>query len=35
MFNGSLTAEQWLNLSFVYIGTQGAIDAILTLRNKK
>jgi len=32
---GKISGEQWINLSMIYIGTQGVIDAIIKLRNNK
>jgi hypothetical protein len=32
LFSGTLTSSDWVIISAVYIGTQGAIDAIAKLR---
>ena len=32
IFQEKLTGEQWVNLSLMYIGTQGVIDIITRLR---
>lgn len=32
-FSGKLTGDQFVNVAIMYIGTQGAIDAIRSLRN--
>ena len=32
IFQAKLTGEQWINLSLMYIGTQGLIDLIIKLR---
>ena len=29
---GTLAGDQWINLAMMYIGTQGAIDAVIKLR---
>ncbi len=34
-FSDKLTGEQFVNVAMVYIGTQGAIDAVRALRNFK
>tara|TARA_R110000744_G_scaffold148412_1_gene261473 strand:+ start:9 stop:191 length:183 start_codon:yes stop_codon:yes gene_type:complete len=33
LFSGTLTSSDWVIIAAVYIGTQGAIDAIAKLRN--
>lgn len=30
--SGSIQGSEWVNIAIVYIGTQGAIDAIVRLR---
>ena len=35
LFAGTLTSSDFVNISMVYIGTQGAIDAIKMLRSKQ
>lgn len=35
LFSGTLTSADFVNISVVYIGTQGAIDAIKQLRGNK
>ena len=32
MFSGDLTSSDFVNISIVYLGTQGAIDAIVRIR---
>jgi len=32
-FSSKLTGDQFVNVAIMYIGTQGAIDAIRSLRN--
>lgn len=32
LYLGKLDGNQWVNLSMIYIGTQGVIDAITKLR---
>lgn len=32
LFSGTLTSADFVNIAVVYIGTQGAIDAIVRLR---
>lgn len=34
-FSDKLTGEQFVNVAIMYIGTQGAIDAVRALRNYK
>jgi len=34
-FSDKLTGEQFVNVALMYIGTQGAIDAVKALRNFK
>jgi hypothetical protein len=34
-FSNKLTGDQFVNVAIMYIGTQGAIDAIRSLRNFK
>ena len=34
-FSDKLSGEQFVNVAIMYIGTQGAIDAIRSLRNFK
>ena len=34
-FSNKLTGEQFVNVAIMYIGTQGAIDAVRSLRNYK
>ena len=34
MFSGMLTSSEFTNIAIMYVGTQGAIDAIVKLRNK-
>ena len=34
MFLTKITGEQWVNVSIVYIGTQGAVDFIKEIRAK-
>ena len=34
-FSDKLTGEQFVNVAIMYIGTQGAIDAVRALRNFK
>jgi hypothetical protein len=31
---GKLNSEQWVNISMVYIGSQGAVDLMIQLRKK-
>lgn len=33
LFSGTLTSGDWVTIAGVYIGTQGAIDAISRLKN--
>jgi hypothetical protein len=35
LFSGALASEEWVNIAMVYLGTQGAIDAIQQLRSKQ
>lgn len=32
LFSGALTDSEWTNIAIMYIGTQGAIDAVTRLR---
>jgi len=32
LFWGTLTSSEWCNIAIMYIGTQGAIDAVTRLR---
>lgn len=32
LFSGVLTSSEWVNISIVYIGTQGALDIVMKLR---
>lgn len=32
LFSGVLTDTEWTNIALMYIGTQGAIDAVIKLR---
>ena len=34
LFSATLTSSDWVTIAAVYIGTQGAIDAIVKLRQK-
>tara|TARA_R110000782_G_scaffold242064_1_gene328572 strand:- start:51 stop:239 length:189 start_codon:yes stop_codon:yes gene_type:complete len=34
MFSGMLNSSEFTNIAIMYVGTQGAIDAIVKLRNK-
>lgn len=34
LFSATLTSSDWCTIAAVYIGTQGAIDAIVKLRQK-
>lgn len=33
LFSGTLTSSDWITVAAVYIGTQGAIDAIAKLKS--
>ena len=33
--SGSIAGSEWVNIAIVYIGTQGAIDAIVRLRGQQ
>ena len=33
LFSGTLTSSDWVIIAGIYIGTQGAIDAIAKLKN--
>ena len=33
LFSGTLTSADWVTIAGVYIGTQGAIDAISKIKN--
>ena len=35
LFSGTLTSAEWVNIAMVYLGTQGAIDAVMQLRSKQ
>ena len=35
LFSGTLTSSDWVTIGGIYIGTQGVIDAISTLRGFK
>ena len=35
LFWGALTGSDWVTIATVYIGTQGAIDAVTKLREKQ
>jgi len=35
LFSCTLTGSEWVNVAVMYIGTQGAIDAIVRLRSKQ
>lgn len=32
LFSGTLISSEWTNIALMYIGTQGAIDAVVRLR---
>jgi len=34
LFSATLTSSDWVTIAAVYIGTQGAIDAIVKLRQQ-
>ena len=34
LFSGTLTSSDWVIIAGIYIGTQGAIDAIAKLKNR-
>lgn len=35
LFSGVLTSSEWVNISIVYIGTQGALDIVMRLRGQQ
>jgi len=35
LFSGTLTSSEWVNISIVYIGTQGALDIVMKLRGQQ
>ena len=35
IYSEKITGEQWINISIIYIGTQGVIDAIVKIRGTK
>ena len=35
MFTGMLTSSEFTNIAIMYVGTQGAIDAIIQLRKQQ
>lgn len=35
LFSDTLTSAEWVNIAMVYLGTQGAIDAVMQLRSKQ
>jgi len=35
LFSGTLLSSEWANIALMYIGTQGAIDAVIKLRGRQ
>ena len=35
LFSGTLLSSEWENIALMYIGTQGAIDAVIRLRGRQ
>ena len=35
LFSGVLTSSEWVNISIMYIGTQGALDIVMKLRGQQ